>query len=126
MKTWDDWSDFEVNKAIANALGVSWHLKPNTYDNTNWVWSANYDNDKGVELPCYCNNPADMWPICLDNGISLINDKGYCHATTDPYETYEPHGLSKSDGFHSYMVKDKSKLMRAAAIVFLEMNGVKP
>lgn len=68
------------------------------------------------------NNPADMWPIILESGISLINDKGFCYATNNCYETFEPHGLGVTDGYFYSKAGDKSKLLRAAAIVFLMMK----
>lgn len=66
----------------------------------------------------YCNNPADAWPIILENGINIFTDM-------------IPHGLlgqarvSVIDdgriGSECLIAKDKNPL-RAAMIVFLMLK----
>ena len=118
--TWDDWSDLEVNKAVYEALG----LTPDDLDilvesMPNQLVEAMPFMSKAYEDVCiyygkdYCNNPADMWPIIVDNGISI-------HAQDDYFDTWEATGKQVNDS-----ASHKNPL-RAAAIVFLEMNGVKP
>ena len=121
MKTWDDWSDFDISLAVAKFVAIDGLVE---------------SNGKSVHIPEYhkriclgwktfwVSNPADMWPIILQNDISLINDKGFYYATSNCYETFEPHGLGVADGYFYSKAKDKSELLRAAAIVFLMMNGV--
>lgn len=59
------------------------------------------------------NNWSDMGPIIVDNGISIYYNKRM-YWLADTYVTHENvHAIDKSP-------------LRAAAIVFLEMNGVKP
>jgi hypothetical protein len=54
------------------------------------------------------NNPADMWPIIVENDISLINDmSGNIGAAHDDYQQV-------------WLPKDKA--LRAAAIVFLTIK----
>ena len=117
--TWDDWSDLEVNKAVYEALG----LTPDDLDilvesMSNQLVEAMPFMPKAYEGVCiyygkdYCNNPADMWPVIIENNISLINDgAGNIGAAHDDFkQVWLP----------------KYRALRAAAIVFLEINGVKP
>lgn len=124
MKTWDDWSDFEINIAVADALGVFWHCAPHRNAEYKWLYSENYHLcdtkvNHSVELPMYCSSPADMWPIIADSRISI--------ETADIINgelTWEAFCLFVDD-WRSARHKNANPL-RAAAIVFLIMNGAKP
>jgi hypothetical protein len=114
MKTWDDWSDLEINCSVAIALGcdVVIEFAPSS--------TSVYCGYEGLESTQderdYCNNSADMWPIILQNDISIINKKGFYYATTNCYETFEPHGLGVADGYFYSKAQNESGLLRAAAV----------
>lgn len=63
MTDYSKMSDFEVNKAVAEITGDS---RPKVEE---WGISRT--------IPDYCNNPADAWPIILDNSISVIQHEEY-------------------------------------------------
>lgn len=109
MKTWDDWSDFEINKAVVCALGLKilsiWTVNPNVF-----ITLGSSEASKKVD---YCNNPADMWPIIYNSGMSI----------QAPDEYFDEWHTSKLGVNISYCHKNP---LRAAAIVFLMMNGVNP
>lgn len=74
------------------------------------------------------NNPADMWPIILENGISLIKFKSGYQAVSEGWNYIDVSnhcdindcciGADQFDCGHE-------NAFRAAAIVFLMMKGVK-
>jgi hypothetical protein len=67
----------------------------------------------------YCNNPADMWPIILENKISLHwgwEIAGECSAIG---VTWKPSSIKPRPINHEYTSKNP---LRAAAIVFLMMQ----
>lgn len=109
---WDDWSDEDINRAMTcivyNCHG--WELTKNgtAYYHCGIDSSGYYIQ----EIIDFCNSPEEMWPIILENRINLNAyddpDQGWS-ATTDT----------------SFFV-DSDNPLRAAAIVFLMMNGVKP
>lgn len=116
MKTWDDLSDLEISKNIGFIVGSLPKGKTESF----------YEK----KCPDYCNNPADMWPIIVENGISLVKLKnGYQAVSSNwnymditSYDYINDYNIG-GDEVHQY--GDKNPL-RAAAIVFLMMNGVKP
>ena len=98
-------SDFEINKAVAEALG----LKSDSIRNLNESNIAVYPKDRPLhwENADYCNKPSDAWPIIVENGISLdapILDQGW---------------LARTD-WHCRSIHDNG--LRAAMIVFLKMK----
>lgn len=115
---YESMGDFEINKAaflLAAKLGL--------LDFEDVMQSKNPDSDAvmygdGANWYAWngCNNPADAWPIMLENGIAPLAENGGIYgATTDTYEYYEPHGNV------IYSCEDKNPL-RAAMIVFLMMS----
>lgn len=123
MKTWDDWSDLDVSNKITelkNNGDMSRHIKINGL----WHFSCSYvvqgikfadigGNFKWIPCPHYCNNPLDIWPIIYNNGMSI----------QAPDEYFDEWHASKLGVNISYCHKNP---LRAAAIVFLMMNGVNP
>lgn len=117
MKTWDDWSDFDLSLAVAKIVAIDGLVEHNDkavhihdYHNGVCLWWKTF----------WINNPADMWPIMLENGIGLVAENSkLIGATTSSQQYYEPYG----DIIYSY---DHVNPLRAAAIVFLMMNGVNP
>lgn len=104
---YDELSDFQINKAVAEALGrKTWYEeKRHGYyrkDHPHAVWAGLADGG-GHYMPFdYCNKPGDSWPIILENRITILPD-GSEWAATD-------HCIWKS-GVNP---------LRCAMIVFLE------
>lgn len=103
MKDYSDISDFEVNKAVffkakieyedciaTNSKGSSVHYG----DGANW-----HEFDP-------CNNPSDMWPLIVENEISLV--------------VYQS-GVWECNHHNQFFSRNDNPL-RAAAIVFLMLN----
>ena len=61
MKNYSEMSDFEINCEVA------W----NFFD-SDWL-----DKHKGIDgmVTDYCNDPAEAWPIIVENKISVIATK---------------------------------------------------
>lgn len=99
-------SDFEINCEVSKL----------TKDNAN-------NPDSGyLVINDYCNNPADAWPILVENGISLIKctvGSGYWSAEiiTDIDEVTDKLFQCQS----SFDYQDANPL-RAAMIVYLQMR----
>lgn len=73
MKDYASMSDFEINKRVADiAMNGTWHVKPSHPDNDTGGWLYGSNGIQTYELPDYCNNPADAWPIITENRISTI------------------------------------------------------
>ncbi|HDR2728419.1 MULTISPECIES: phage protein NinX family protein [Enterobacter cloacae complex] len=92
-------SDFEINSAVSMAL-LDKSANP----------SARY-----VAIGNYCNNPADAWPIIVDNEISLNSYSGTWEAS---YEYDAPIGAFGTDELVTKAVEGKNPL-RTAMIAFL-------
>ena len=104
MSKYYEMSDFEINKAIAEWFGFSYF---GFYEQNGIRVRCNRIGGDTVTLD-YCNNPVDMWPIIVENDISLINDGvGNIGAAHDDYQQV-------------WLPKDKA--LRAAAIIFLMMQ----
>ena len=122
MKDYASMSDFEINKSVADiAMNGTWHVKPSHPDNDTGGWLYGSNGIQTYELPDYCNNPADAWPIIIGQKLSLINadDEWLCvpdYATVD--------GVAGDDIqkiYFSYGYVDANPL-RCAMIVFLMMK----
>lgn len=71
-----------------------------------------------IDIPDYCNNPADAWPVIVKNGISLYHNHGSWQAEM---EYSSPIGAFGTDEICSKFVEHKNPL-RAAMVVFLMMQ----
>lgn len=107
-------SDFEINLAVAHiAIGSG------GYD-----WSSDKKEvylaamDGGEFLPnAYfnpCNNPADAWPIIIENHIAVV-----------PYQHTLPQAWPTAFGLVSKFTTADRKPLRAAMITFLKMQESK-
>ena len=114
MSKWQDKTDFEINKAVAwlNWKGSTVSMSDTSMPmsscevcNGNMIVNANFDP---------CNNSSDAWSIILENKISI---EFRYHKSLNP--------IAKRFGSNSHNIADKNPL-RAAMIVYLEINGVKP
>ena len=122
-------SDFEINRSVGEViLKGRWACKPGTAANNTDSWyygSVDQFVTPYPELPDYCNNPADAWPIIVQNGISMIIHWDEDGESIDDSTWTATTNINKSwcderePGFES---TDKNPL-RAAMIVFLMMQG---
>ncbi|HCR4002505.1 TPA: DUF2591 family protein [Morganella morganii] len=72
MNKYRDKSDFEINKAVAEiTIYGDWYLSP-TDERPFTFFNYGINSSKTVELPDYCNNPADAMPIFIDNKMGVI------------------------------------------------------
>lgn len=68
-----------------------------------------------IDIPDYCNNAADAWPIIVDNEISLNSYSGTWEAS---YEYDAPIGAFGTDELVTKAVEGKNPL-RTAMIAFM-------
>lgn len=124
-------SDFEINKLVATALGIDNHffiseseasfdaeIPPNQRGP---IWSTGAYmvlEFKPSNGNCFnpCNNPADAWPIIVDNGISLE-----CIVVNRHEKTWR---AQLKPAYVKHRVNHKNPL-RAAMVVFLMMQESK-
>lgn len=110
MNKYRDKSDFEINKAVAIAIGFPCYYGDGSYTNGLGFRAAmakgkNINGNYMVGGFDPCNNPADAMPIIIENGISIIKSSGgwiCCHGAAG--------------------VIEHENLYRAAMICFLMMK----
>ncbi|ADF63110.1 phage protein NinX family protein [Enterobacter cloacae] len=108
-------SDFEINKRVAEiAINGDWLLEP-TDESPSWFFNHGVQGKNTVKLPDYCNNPADAWPIIVDNEISL---NSYGSAWEASFEHDAPIGAFGTDETVTSGYEHRNPL-RAAMIAFL-------
>ena len=128
MSEWEGKSDPEISKAVAETLGFtvkvsSWSLaaKKESMPYSEFLKGDVYYIDttnKNIDLPDYCNNPQDAWSIILNNNIVVTPCIGI--------DAGDATGYSEHSNPVEIEFYDDGKALRAAMIVYLEMNGVKP
>lgn len=111
MKDYASMSDFEINKSVALALGFRLY-KDGKSCRENHV--AIEEGRCGAFAMDWCNNPADAWPIIVENGITLAFQDGNWWADN---LSYWVDGVEWDIGG----IIDKNPL-RAAMVVFLMMK----
>ncbi|EPY9613782.1 TPA: DUF2591 family protein [Enterobacter cloacae] len=116
-------SDFEINKCVSVAAGLNVNMSFDVDEvyARGPVWTAPSGNfyagiksSKGNPFDP-CNNPADAWPIIVDNEISLNSYSGTWEAS---YEYDAPIGAFGTDELVTKAVEGKNPL-RTAMIAFL-------
>ena len=115
MDNYEDKSDFDINKAVAEALGNKHHWEEGVYDiNRGPSIKACICCRDAQPLPNYCNNPSDAWPIITENKIGLVFVGDFMRDKED---------WQARDTFTAYKHRayDENPL-RAAMIVFLKME----
>ena len=121
MKDYAAMSDFEINKSVADiAMNGTWHVRPSHPDNDTGGWLYGSNGIQTHELPDYCNNPADAWPIISENKIStmwMTSEKEWCAWAEGDLEEGAWCWENVPDFYHC----GESQL-RAAMIVFLMMR----
>lgn len=101
-------SDFEINKRVADiAMNGTWHVKPSHPNNDTGGWLYGPNGIQTYDLPDYCNNPADAWPIIVENGIGIRKQSNslWC--------------VSRQGGMYPQYNENP---LRAAMMVFLRMQ----
>ncbi|RZF18799.1 phage protein NinX family protein [Serratia marcescens] len=74
MTDYSKMSDFEINKGVAESLGYTAQENRHIKDAVEiWRFETNMGDagDKYHGIRNYCNNPAEAWPIIVENKISL-------------------------------------------------------
>ena len=104
---YEEMSDFEINKAVALALGIrlehdsEYHDHPLVDSNNSYIM---WYEGKTYRTADYCNRPSDAWPIIIDNTITILPDG-------------DEWAASSSGGWQS-----GGNPLRNAMIVFLQMQ----
>lgn len=115
MKTWDDWSDYEVNKVAVKFLEINFEDMSDFFPEP---YLFNEDSQCEFNL---CKSWVDMGQIIGDRKISLHWDWEVMNECSAIGSTYVMSSLGFRQINHEYTSKNH---LRAAAIVFLMMNGV--
>lgn len=114
--SYEEMSDFEINKLVAKSLGIEVPEKLNP-----WLWKTDFclhqlngDGSKVEKtiVSNYCNDPSCSWSVIVDNKISLncssLQMDGYTWQAGRNFKVQH---------------RDKNPL-RAAMICFLKMKDV--
>lgn len=109
MSKWQDKSDAEINAAVKSVL-VSKHEKESDFDRffLDILKSSNLD---------YCNDAAFAWSIILDNKIDIEFAVEHLGCIGQAHVYIE----GDTDIFCEFT--DNNKALRAAMIVYLEINN---
>jgi hypothetical protein len=111
MNKYDEMSDFEINYLVAKiatdgeVIGKADMWPTNNGNAVQIIYKVGISG----EYKDYCNNPADMWPIIVDNSITINYDTCQAHVSSYFNESIK---ISVS----------KNMALRAAATVFLMMK----
>lgn len=117
-------SDFEIDKAVADALGINYDIAimfVNPVDKINGNHVEEYirkkitSNEKHWRRFSPTRIPNDAWPIIIDNQLSLNN---YGETWEASFEHDEPVGAFGTDECVTSGVEDKNPL-RTLMIAFL-------
>lgn len=111
MKNYEQMSDFEINKAVAEALGAD---IVNYMDDSSGL-CVEFEGRLPVDVD-YCNNLADAWPIIVENDIGVERNHNRSKWIARSFSI----GLVDD----AYVFLD-TKPLRAAMIVFLMMQEAK-
>jgi len=106
MMDYETAKDWELNVAVAKALGydampVQFHEAA-----VATVYIKNGIPRAGLNQKDFCNNPSDAWPIIVKNRISIIAHRG-------SFSAYN---------FGQTILYKSDNPLRAAMIVFLKMK----
>ena len=117
MSEWQNKPNFEINKAV-----VLHRFNPSKIeqygDKVYMVFEGLASCNRTFDG---CNDPSDAWPIIVENEIDIefavdhLGGIGQAHVYI----------VGDTDIFCEF-TDDNNKALRAAMIVYLEMNGVKP
>ncbi len=112
MNKYTELSDFEVNKKVAEKLGLA-------YEVTRYGVVTRMSNKEQWREFNPCNNPADAMPIIIENNISLHAP----HLREGWMAEYTGSGDDVNDGLQAdYFDAHHKNPLRAAMEVFLMMK----
>ena len=115
---YDEMSDFDISRRVAESVDLYWHMNPSHRLNHSGTWCYGEEpKDKSrsaVSLPDYCDSWADAGPIIVENKIATHWARGdewkaICTNQGMPGAFYRAEAWSVSP-------------LRAAMIVFLKMK----
>lgn len=104
MNKYTELSDFEINKKVAEKLGLA-------YEVTRYGVVTRMSNKEQWREFNPCNNPADAMPIIIENGIAII-----------PFITSTPVAFDSTKGLYLGAFVENENIYRAAMEVFLIMK----
>lgn len=117
MNDYNEMSDFEINRLVAIKSGHKSYHEDGSYTNDGRNVTVKGNGIIGWFNPC--NNPSDMWPLIVGNGICL----------TSPIKPRDKWVASWFIEGGNWSINDATfsdkKPLRAAAIVYLMLNGEK-
>lgn len=117
MMNYSELSDFEINKRVAEFdIGGEWFMEP-TDDAPYYFYNNGAATTKAILLPDYCKDPSAIFPVMMQNNISLIYMGDYYWSATTDAKKYIKGGAAVS----SIGVMP----LRAVAIVYLMMQEQK-
>lgn len=107
MKDYNNMSDFEINKAVAELRGLELSSDHNgAY--VGIVRSSAGTRPNYIHVN-YCNNPSDAWQIIIENSITFNYDTAQVHVGSYFSDTAK-------------VSENRNKALRAAMIVYLMMK----
>lgn len=105
-------SDFEINCDVLSVLSPDIkHMCLSGDNSCFYECGPTGDGWNQIDIPDYCNNPADAWPIIEANRISLRN-------------RYEGDWKAENEWGESHFHISRN-LLRAAMVVFLMMQDAR-
>lgn len=129
MKDYSKMSDFELNVQVAESEGVNWYCPASCSPTGGWeycgVGKLMLKDD--AQLPDYCNNPSDAWPIIIANKIRVLpvmhmsddNGEYLCTGEWEAGSLWSEDGAFYNSKYHCF--SDENPL-RSAMIVYLMMK----
>ena len=109
MKDYSELHDQQINTLVCQAL----ELKMSSYARIMTLDDATVLLADNQTLVDYCNNPADAWPIIVDNHITIKPVKRVRNYN-EYYDSWEASGVCAFE--------EHDNPLRAAMIVFLVMQ----
>lgn len=100
MKDYASMSDQQINREVQKLTGIGCMSGDGVLIIADGRWRT-FDP---------CNNPADAWPILLDNHIAIA-----------PYKNATPCAWPSAEGLISKRVTEDENPLRAGMITFLKM-----
>lgn len=117
MTDYSKMSDFEINCEVLEVFNPDIkHMSLSGDSACFYDCGPTGDGWNQIDIPNYCNNPADAWPIIVENGISLD-----CIVVNRHEKTWR---AQFKPAYVKHHMNDKNPL-RAAMIVFLMMQEKK-
>lgn len=119
-------SDFEINCEVLAVFNPDIkHMSISGDNSCFYDCGPTGDGWNQIDIPDYCNNPADAWPIIIDNKISIVSlDNKWIAAPVDAVIDGIT-GDSEVCFYASCDAVSDANPIRAAMIVFLMMQDEK-